>query len=163
MNCDICGNANAIMHIRQIMNGRDDISLNLCENCAVKNGFQMGQENSIHIPALLEKLKNCRKGFPREDKNVVCHNCNTTLAEVKKSGIVGCNQCYDYFDEYLSTYFRNPGTNRQKVGRAHGPVQEVISQTEYKKALEKKLEQAVSIEDYESAAVLRDKIKALVE
>ena len=34
---------------------------------------------------------------------------------------------------------------------------------EYKKALEKKLEQAVSIEDYESAAVLRDKIKALVE
>ena len=151
------------MHIRQIMDGKNDISLNLCESCAVKNGFQIGQENSIHIPALLEKLKNYKKGLSQEDMNVVCHNCNTTLGEVKRLGTVGCSQCYDYFDEYLSTYFKNPGENRQKGGRARGPVREVISQAEYKKALEKKLEQAVSIEDYESAAVLRDKIKALVE
>ena len=116
MICDICGNDNAIMHIRQIMDGKNDMSLNLCESCAVKNGFQIGQENSIHIPALLEKLKNY-----------------------------------------------NPSENRQKGGRARGPVREVISQAEYRKALEKKLEQAVSIEDYESAAVIRDKIKALVE
>jgi len=151
------------MHIRQIMDGKNDISLNLCESCAVKNGFQIGQENSIHIPALLEKLKNYKKGLSQEDMNVLCHNCNTTLGEVKRHGTVGCSQCYDYFDEYLSTYFKNPGENRQKSGRARGPVREVISQAEYKKALEKKLEQAVSIEDYESAAVLRDKIKALVE
>jgi len=161
--CDVCGNDNAIMHIRQVMNGKNDISLNLCESCAVKNGFQLGQENSIHIPALLEKLKSFKKGLSQEDMNVVCHNCNTTLAEVKRHGTVGCSQCYEYFDEYLSTYFRNPCENRQKGGRARGPVREVISQAEYKKALEKKLEQAVSIEDYESAAVLRDKIKALVE
>jgi protein arginine kinase activator len=145
------------------MNGKNDMSLNLCESCAVKNGFQIGQENSIHIPALLEKLKSYKKGLSQEDMNVVCHNCNTTLAEVKRHGTVGCSQCYEYFDEYLSTYFRSPGENRQKGGRARGPVREVISQAEYKKALEKKLEQAVSIEDYESAAVLRDKIKALVE
>ncbi len=151
------------MHIRQIMNGKNDMSLNLCESCAVKNGFQIGQENSIHIPALLEKLKSYKKGLSQEDMNVVCHNCNTTLAEVKRHGTVGCSQCYEYFDEYLSTYFRSPGENRQKGGRARGPVREVISQAEYRKALEKKLEQAVSIEDYESAAVLRDKIKALVE
>ena len=163
MICDICGNDNAIMHIRQIMNGKHDMSLNLCESCAVKNGFQIGQENSIHIPSLLEKLKNYKKGLSQEDMNVVCHNCNTTLAEVKRHGTVGCSQCYEYFDEYLSTYFRSPGENRQKGGRARGPVREVISQAEYRKALEKKLEQAVSIEDYESAAVLRDKIKALVE
>jgi protein arginine kinase activator len=145
------------------MNGKNDMSLNLCESCAVKNGFQIGQENSIHIPALLEKLKSYKKGLSQEDMNVVCHNCNTTLAEVKRHGTVGCSQCYEYFDEYLSTYFRSPGENRQKGGRARGPVREVISQAEYRKALEKKLEQAVSIEDYESAAVLRDKIKALVE
>ena len=151
------------MHIRQIMNGKNDMSLNLCESCAVKNGFQIGQENSIHIPALLEKLKSYKKGLSQEDMNVVCHNCNTTLAEVKRHGTVGCSQCYEYFDEYLSTYFRSPGENRQKGGRARGPVREVISPAEYRKALEKKLEQAVSIEDYESAAVLRDKIKALVE
>ena len=151
------------MHIRQIMDGKNDMSLNLCESCAVKNGFQIGQENSIHIPALLEKLKSYKKGLSQEDMNVVCHNCNTTLAEVKKHGTVGCSQCYEYFDTYLSSYFRNPSENRQKGGRARGPVREVISQAEYRKALEKKLEQAVSIEDYESAAVIRDKIKALVE
>ena len=150
------------MHIRQIMDGKNDMSLNLCESCAVKNGFQIGQENSIHIPALLEKLKNYKKGLNPEDMNVVCHNCNTTLAEVKKHGTVGCSQCYEYFDAYLSSYFRNPSENRQK-GRTRGPVREIISQSEYKKALEKKLEQAVSIEDYESAAVIRDKIKALVK
>ena len=119
------------------MDGKNDISLNLCESCAVKNGFQIGQENSIHIPALLEKLKNYKKGLSQEDMNVVCHNCNTTLGEVKRHGTVGCSQCYDYFDEYLSTYFKNPGENRQKGGRARGPVREVISQAEYKKALEK--------------------------
>lgn len=151
------------MHIRQIMDGKNDMSLNLCESCAMKNGFQMGQENSIHIPALLEKLKNFKKGLSQEDMNVVCHNCNTTLAEVKKHGTVGCSHCYEYFDSYLSNYFKDPSANRRPGGRARGPVREVISQAEYKKALEKKLEQAVSIEDYESAAVIRDKIKALVK
>ncbi len=145
------------------MDGKNDVSLNLCESCAVKNGFQLGQENSVHIPALLEKLKNFKRGLNPEDMNVVCHNCNTTLAEVKKHGTVGCGQCYEYFDSYLSGYFRNPAAGRQKGGRVKGPVREIISQAEYKKVLEKKLEQAVSIEDYEAAAVLRDKIKALVK
>ena len=163
MICDICGNDNAIMHIRQIMDGKNDMSLNLCESCAVKNGFQIGKENSVHIPALLEKLKNYKKGLSSQDLNVVCHNCNTTLAEVKKYGNVGCSQCYEYFDEYLSGYFRNPAENRKQGVRPRGAVREVISQAEYKKALEKKLQQAVSIEDYEAAAVLRDKIKALVK
>ena len=151
------------MHIRQIMDGKNDMSLNLCESCAVKNGFQLGKENSVHIPALLEKLRNLKKGLSPADMNVVCHNCNTTLAEVKKHGTVGCSQCYDYFDSYLSGYINNPSENRKQGTRARGPVREVISQAEYKKALEKKLEQAVSIEDYEAAAVLRDKIKALVD
>lgn len=162
MICDICGNNNAIMHIRQVMDGKNDMSINLCESCAVKNGFQIGQENSIHIPALLEKLKNYKKGLNTADLNVVCHNCNTTLAEVKKHGTVGCGQCYEYFDEYISSRFRNPAAPQTK-GDNRFPVREVISQAEYKKALEKKLQQAVSIEDYESAAVIRDKIKALVE
>lgn len=163
MICDICGKDNAIMHIRQVMNGNNDVSLNLCESCAMKNGFQMGQNGPVQLPDLLEKLREFKKGLSgsTEDLNIVCHNCNTTLSEVKKTGIVGCCHCYDYFDEYLNQYLANPAGSKAKGNRSRGPVRTVLSQSEYKKALEKKLADAVSIEDYEEAAVLRDKIKAL--
>jgi len=151
------------MHIRQVMNGNNDMSLNLCESCAMKNGFQMGQDGPIQLPNLLEKLKEFKKGLSgsTEDLNIVCHNCNTTLAEVKKNGMVGCGHCYDYFDDYLAHYFANPTGSKSKGNRSRGPVRSVLSQAEYKKVLEKKLADAVSAEDYEEAAVLRDKIKAL--
>ena len=35
--------------------GRGELTVKIADGCAVKNGFQIGQENSIHIPALLEK------------------------------------------------------------------------------------------------------------
>lgn len=165
MICDICGRDNAIIHIHQII-GKDEISLNICEECAAANGFnELGhtEGTKMTFSGIVNKLKNIRSNIAGRDLNIVCSNCNTTLAEVKKSGIVGCEKCYDCFDEYISRYFTE---NFGKTAYPSAPAgrirpKEIISQADYRKSLEKKLEKAVSDEDYETAALLRDKIKAL--
>lgn len=162
MICDNCGDNNAIMHIRQVV-GNEDVALNLCEKCARENGFEMGKNNPVNIAALLDRLRNIKKKGDREDPdlNVACPFCSTTLSEVKKSLNVGCSRCYDSFSDYISSFLA-PGSVTPVSARARrNPVREIISEEDYRKSLEKKLEKAVSEEDYEEAAVLRDKIRAL--
>ena len=162
MICDNCGDNNAIMHIRQVV-GNEDVALNLCEKCARENGFEMGKNNPVNIAALLDRLRNIKKKGDREDPdlNVACPFCSTTLSEVKKSSNVGCSRCYDSFSDYISSFLA-PGSVTPVSARARrNPVREIISEEDYRKSLEMKLEKAVSEEDYEEAAVLRDKIRAL--
>lgn len=155
MICDICGNNNAIMHIRQVV-GTEDVSLNLCEKCARDNGFEMGRNSQVNIADLLDRLRNIKKGGqPDPDLDKACSFCGMTLSELKKTGSAGCNRCYDSFSEYIRSYLSTGPVSRKS------PSREIISEEDYRKSLEKKLERAVSEEDYEGAAVLRDKIRAL--
>ncbi|MCQ2604283.1 MAG: UvrB/UvrC motif-containing protein [Spirochaetia bacterium] len=162
MICDICGENNAVIHLHQKQeNG--ETSLNLCEKCAHENGLEMGPGGDADVAKILEKLSMFSQGITRKDLNVVCDKCGTTLAEVKKSGTVGCSHCYDMFREHIEKYIA--GTLDKALysvsDKKEPPMREPMSEDAYRNMLEKQMQEAVAVEDYENAAVLRDKIRAI--
>ncbi len=130
-------------------------------------------------PFLQKRLR----GIPKEESNarregvapvgLTCGHCGTTLESLRVGLPMGCNLCYEVFDEALvSELFASdkipqqivPGKKLKflHIGRAPGTHQE-ISSTSRLLALNEELNETLKREDYEQAALLRDQIKALTE
>lgn len=104
---------------------------------------------------------------------LACGNCGTTLDAIKVGTALGCNVCYEVFDDILLPEMlaaekvpQRLATTKKTVpihiGRAPGEVQE-ISPSLRLLALNEALNEMLKSEDYEQAAWLRDQIKALTE
>lgn len=102
-----------------------------------------------------------------------CGNCGTTYDAIRMGNPVGCNVCYEVFDDILLTELlathKIPSriTPAKKtlpihMGRAPGEIKEVNPAMRLL-ALNEALSETLRHEDYEQAAWLRDQIKALTE
>lgn len=126
-------------------------------------------------PVLQRKLK----GTPSmaqsisEVASLACGNCGTTLEAIRVGTPLGCEVCYEVFDDILlnemlasnkvpSRLSTNKKTVSIHMGRAPGEVQE-ISPSLRLLALNEALKEMLKSEDYEQAAWLRDQIKALTK
>jgi protein arginine kinase activator len=104
---------------------------------------------------------------------LACGNCGTTLDAVRMGAPLGCNVCYDIFDEVILSELQSAKKlpsriNLQKksapihIGRAPGETQEITPALRLL-ALNEALSETLKREDYEQAAWLRDQIKALTD
>lgn len=104
---------------------------------------------------------------------LACGNCGTTLDSLRVGTPLGCDLCYEVFDdvllqEMLAARKIPPRIATIKksvpvhIGRAPGEIQE-ISPSLRLLALNEALSEMLKSEDYEQAAWLRDQIKALTE
>ena len=105
---------------------------------------------------------------------LACEECGTTLAEIESGTFLGCANCYAIFGEIVGEklckeYWIAPsceGAIREKrdlhVGTTPGQSASLSSQNRLA-SLNEALNEAVSKENYEEAARLRDQIKQLVE
>ncbi len=109
----------------------------------------------------------------KADAGLACGECGTTLANLRVSHRVGCSHCYQVFGdlivaEMMDSHRIFPGIikNRKSVplhvGRSAGETQE-ISPSLKLIALNDALEETLKKENYEQAALLRDKIQELTE
>lgn len=105
--------------------------------------------------------------------SLACGNCGTTLEAIRVGTPLGCDLCYEVFDDVLIpemlTAKKIPPriANGKKsvpvhIGRAPGEIKE-ISPSLRLLALNEALSEMLKKEDYEQAAWLRDQIKALTE
>ena len=78
----------------------------------------------------------------------VCPRCGYTLADYRRTHLMGCPECYDTFRSLLHEH----AGGLQKIER---------SPQESREELEEQMHIAVEREDYEEAARLRDRIKEL--
>ncbi len=86
-----------------------------------------------------------------------CSVCGTSFGDFQKSGRIGCSDCYDAFSEQLLPLLKRLQGSVQHAGKSPSGKsrrQELLS-------LKKELEQAVRKEEYERAAVIRDKIEEI--
>ena len=89
---------------------------------------------------------------------LVCSACGQSFAEFQKSGLFGCASCYEAFQPELDRLFKRiQGVCSHNAEAPTHAVDEVIDL----EALEAKLRDAVSREDFEEAVVLRDQIRRL--
>lgn len=90
-----------------------------------------------------------------------CTACSTSLPQIMETGKVGCSVCYETFPAELEGLLEGIHialTHRGKISRLDDARVRVRSELHSKRAL---LKTALSMENYEEAATLRDEIRAL--
>jgi len=90
-----------------------------------------------------------------------CAVCGFSQADFKKTGRLGCGECYQTFASGLETLLKGMHKGTVHLGKIPKRAIESIEREARLKGLRNDLRQAVIAEDYESAAQLRDQLKQL--
>lgn len=172
MICESCKQNLATVHLTEIV-AKQKKELHLCEDCAREKGDVFkGQSFSVHdflgglADAAKKKPEKKEKETPSKPKAPVsdtgpCPACGLTFAEFKASGRLGCFNDYEHFKKELLPLLEKIHGATQHTGRVPSSVGQKLETQKVLTALRKDLNLAIQREEYERAAELRDKIKAL--
>ena len=162
MDCENCGERKAQVTLTEI-EGSEMRTINLCSTCAALKGVSIGG-GSPPVADLLSQLGGKGGGAVLDAAGQVCEYCGTGDADFRKSGRLGCPQCYAQFHPQLGALLRRVHGSSQHIGKVYVSTMPETDPDDMRlTALQRRLERAVEIEDFESAADLRDEIHALTE
>ncbi len=154
--CQLCRQRQATVHFTRIINGQK-VEMVVCEACAresneIKLNFHqllsgiMGQHSSKEVTS-------------QPVPDMKCASCGQTIEEFNKTGLLGCPECYITFGEGIQTLLKRIHGN----AKHHGKIPESLSGRQPPvinlMGLKQELQRCIREENYEQAAVLRDKIK----
>ncbi|MFL0196202.1 UvrB/UvrC motif-containing protein [Clostridium sp. WILCCON 0269] len=168
MLCDICKKNDATVHVTKIINGyKQDI--NLCEKCAKEKGElnfvpQIEFVSSFGFQNILSGIMDYMSNANNEQYksfDICCKNCNTSYSEFKKIGLVGCSECYKNFSNILEPIIKRVQANSDHTGKVPKKTGKNIIERKNLLKLKEELQKAISLEEYEKAATIRDRIKQL--
>lgn len=177
MLCEICGKNEATIHIEEITDGKSK-TLHLCGECMAKNPSLGGVDiNAFNLGDIIcnwaGNVKNTHTAADGENtsknaannKSITCEVCGWTAEKLHKTGRLGCPECYRYFYQMLapalSTMHRGiTHSGKNPSGNSISPEREILIQIS---ALKNEQKKCIAAEDYEQAAILRDKINSLEE
>lgn len=145
----------ATIHLTQIIDNKIH-KVDLCEDCPHKAGVTDPEGFSLadfllKPPAVLAAVRDSLR----------CENCGFTPANFKKIGRFGCPVCYESFKGMLKPMLAN--MHKDTVHRGRVP-ERAVARVNLKRRLEElevRLADAVSHEQYEDAARLRDEMEIL--
>ena len=165
MMCDECGIRPVNFHITTIAAGERK-ERNLCVVCFAKYQKQLPGMDLGNFAGILSGILEAGKGEnaeqeSEETKTLRCDRCGMTYTEFKRSGRLGCAQCYTAFHAPLEALISRIHGNTQHAGRIPGEARNSASIRMSIERLRRQLGQAISDEAYEEAAQLRDRIRAL--
>ena len=161
MLCTICKEKPATVHLTQIV-GEKMQKLDLCEDCAKTKGindptsFGLADLDLVLGLGASQQLEQAAGGV-----ELKCPRCGFTQADFKKSGRLGCPECYVTFAEGLCGLLKTMHKGTRHTGKAPEALRATRENADRLKLLDEKLKQAVKHENYERAAQLRDEIKQL--
>ncbi len=163
--CEQCQTREAVVHLTQI--AQDTVvTHHLCEQCASEKGVESAA--SLGKTPVGTMLASMGKGFEAGAAlaGVVptgpCPSCGATLADFRESGRLGCAECYRAFEAPLRDVLRRVHGASRHIGERYsapgepilgGPVETMVQ-------LREQLKLAVSAENFERAAELRDRLRA---
>lgn len=156
MLCDECLKNIATVHMTTFVNGQVK-TVHLCAQCAAKrktpvviSGFSF---NDL-LSAFYET---------EETQDAACEECGATMSSFQKTGRLGCANCYKAFETSLLPVLKGLHMSTQHTGKHPGEKIAVdlgreAGGMEKKEQLKKALRMAISTENFEEAAKLRDEI-----
>ncbi len=173
MLCDICGKKKATVHLTEIVDEQMS-EMHLCEECARQKSVQMEQQFGL-ADLLAGLAQTAPTGKESKEGVLKCSGCGLNYEDFRKFGRLGCKQCYISFKEHLAGLLRKIHGSSYHLGktpayaeRAQGGPSSAVAVTppasllsDNIEDLKKQLHLAIAAEDFERAAVLRDKIKNL--
>lgn len=186
MKCDQCENEATVHEV--VRKGGQHAERHLCEQCAKKIGISV---QHMPINELIQKYvlqqAGAMAGAPEKAEPAsgatarTCATCGLDYAEFRKTGLLGCPDCYAAFETPLEPLLeraheggsRHVGKSpkREAGGDAGGRIgaradehaARLRERTEQLKILNKQLDAAVKAEQYERAAALRDEIRRVAD
>ena len=140
--------------------GHEQFLMTQCTECAAKL-----KGESFSLPGFGSHLLDGLFGLsasPAAEPQKSCPQCNATWADLRRAGKAFCPACYIAFREELRPSLRSlHGSNVTHTGRAPADRRARQEKRERLESLKKQLAEAISTENFEGAATLRDEIRAL--
>lgn len=161
MLCQSCGKNQANTHIKRIINGKLT-EYKLCEQCAAKLGYSNIFDGfGFDFNSLLGSFFENDKQQILNLSNKRCEFCGSSFDDISNSGKVGCAKCYDVFLDQLMPSIKRIHGNTKHAGKfASDSGKENILLNKIK-SLREQMKIAISKQEFEKAAEIRDEIKKL--
>jgi protein arginine kinase activator len=154
--CDGCGQASGHIKVYQTR-GSEYSELWLCAKCAEVLGVE--EETPAFGPTVGEMVGSLIGDVGTRS----CPSCGTRFRSIRQSGKVGCAECYRVFRSKIHHLLHQQGLTEAHHGRYPARLDSFKRLLVDRESLRDKLNQAVDDEDYETAAAIRDRMKALEE
>lgn len=167
MDCDNCGKP-AKVHLTQLVGGKVK-KVALCNECANQKGvtdptgFALadmllgGTPDASGAPPSVAALPS----VPTVGSSRSCPQCGFTMADLKKVRRFGCGVCYETFRDEVNQMVRGMHKGPTHCGKVPDGLMELHERKQRLEELRTRLDQAVTAENYEEAAGLRDEIRQL--
>jgi protein arginine kinase activator len=158
----MCGKEDATVHLTEITNG-DVTKLHLCEECAKEKSEEM--QSHFGLTDLLSSLMDFEPASSdtmlKEGVDVKCSQCGMTFYDFQKNGRLGCGKCYEVFQKKLAELLRKIHGSDRHVGKTPYKIEKAAMGAEDLSRMREELKELIAKEEFEKAAVLRDRIKEL--
>ena len=141
----------ATVHITEVLPAGAYDELHLCEACAKSYLYP------VNGPAKSGKSA----AEPEEFGGKVCPECGLKFVEFRNTGRFGCGHDYDHFREELTPLLESIHGDTKHKGKSPRGLPRVKTALAELNTLKKQLQQAVTAEQYETAAQIRDRIRQL--
>ena len=155
MLCELCKAKPATVHFKQVCDGTVR-EMYICEACAAQKGFDAKAPQGLTDFLFgFGSPPNASKPTPVEDK--ACPTCHMRRSDFRKTSRLGCPACYDSFADALAPILEDMHRGLVHVGKVPAGAS-LASRVE---ALRTELDRAVTAQNFEEAARLRDVIREL--
>lgn len=172
MLCEKCKKNNATVFYEETVNGKTR-SYSLCSECA--KSLEQSGEISLHqnladgffgIPSfgnMNDSLFSGLFGLPENARTSkkTCPLCHATFDDFRRNGKAGCPKCYTTFSSELLGTIRSIHGSVRHIGRAPAKFKKRGENRTRLSELKNELKRAIADENFETAATLRDQIRAL--
>jgi protein arginine kinase activator len=136
--------------------------LHLCQRCAADRGIETTVSTPLknmiadYLPAVQAQA------VAAQVDSIRCAFCSMSLADFRESGRLGCASCYSTFDQSLRALLRRVHGNAKHAGRPYdAPPPDLLHAVTALGELRERLRRAISQEEFEQAAQLRDQIRGM--
>ena len=150
MKCDVCEKREATALITMIVNGKKSMR-RLCQLCVRRMQSGDAYATTMAVLATMEPA----------DAEITCPVCGMKASDFQRTGRVGCAMCYDAFSGVMSPLFTRISAAPKKEDETPAEEPQASEKESQIKALREEMFAAVSAEEYERAAQLRDTIRRL--
>lgn len=168
MKCQKCNKNEANTHVKRVINGEFE-EYHLCSECAKEMGYS--NVFSDFTSSFADDFSSLFGSFfenalPARTQATRCEVCGTSYNDIASSGMMGCANCYDVFSDRILPTIRRIHGNTTHMGKnsiSYRKVEDKDKPEDKKQdeltKLKAELDTAIKNQEFEKAAVLRDRIK----
>lgn len=155
INCDLCDEF-ATVHLTKIEHLKKK-RMHLCEACAAQQGL-LSVQGKFSVDEYLDAIED---EVVSSSSDTPCPICSMTYNTFQTTHRLGCPDCYEHFKRRLQPVLEKVHKSSQHVGKIPRRLSSMLDKERLIKDLKDEQKQAITDENYEKAAELRDRINLL--